>query len=195
MLDFPLLLHYKRFRFEDGEFYDFCVQNDQLKFERDNAGNITIMPNTGGKTGRLNLKLAQQIANWNDRYGLGEAFDSSTAFRLPSTAVRSPDIAWIAKNQWNGLTEAEQEKFPPLCPDFVIELMSVTDTEAESKKKMAEEWLLNGCKLGWLINPFEQKVYIYRPEKEVEELTGFERKISGENVLPHFELDLSILDK
>jgi Uma2 family endonuclease len=195
MLDFPLLLHYKRFRFDDDEFYDFCVQNDQLKFERDNQGNISIMPNTGGKTGRLNLKLAQQIANWNDKYGLGEAFDSSTAFRLPNTAVRSPDIAWVVSDRWNGLTESEQEKFPPICPDFVIELMSATDTETESKKKMETEWLPNGCQLGWLINPFEQKTYIYRPAQAVEEIVGFDQKLSGEAVLPHFELDLSLLMK
>jgi Uma2 family endonuclease len=91
------------------------------------------------------------------------------------------------------LTESEQEKFPPLCPDFVIELISVSDNEDEAKKKMTDDWIANGCRLAWLINPFEQTAYIYRPNKEVEQMIGFDNKLSGESVLPNFELDLSVL--
>lgn len=193
MLETPLELHYKRFRLNDDEFYDFCTQNDELKFERDSHGNIIIMPNTGGKTGELNSALNAELFIWNRKFKLGTVFDSSTAFKLPTSAVRSPDVAWISKERWDSLTESEQEKFPPLCPDFVIELMSLSDNEADSKKKMTEEWMANGCRLAWLINPLSEKVFIYRENGEILIVNGFENKLSGEDILPNFELDLSIL--
>lgn len=191
-LQLPLELHYKRFRFNDDEFFDFCTQNDDLKFERDEEGNIYVMPNTGGKTGRLNAKLIQQFLNWNDIDELGEAFDSSTAFKLPSLAVRSPDVSWISNERWNKLTANEQQKFPPICPDFVIELVSVSDNEEDVKNKMLNEWMKNGCRLGWLINPFNQKVFIYREKQNVQE-TDFSAPLSGGDVLPNFELNLDFL--
>lgn len=193
MLETPLELHYKRFRLNDDEFYDFCTQNDELKFERDSHGNIIIMPNTGGKTGELNSALNAELFIWNRKFKLGTVFDSSTAFKLPTSAVRSPDVAWISKERWDSLTESEQEKFPPLCPDFVIELMSLSDNEVDSKKKMTEEWMANGCRLAWLINPLSEKVFIYRENGEILIVNGFENKLSGEDILPNFELDLSIL--
>jgi Uma2 family endonuclease len=193
MTDFPVLLKYKNFRFEDDEFYDFCLQNDQLKFERDANGNIIVMPNTGGKTGKRNAALNAEVYFWNKTFPLGIVFDSSTAFKLPSSAVRSPDVAWVSRQRWEALSASEQEKFPPLCPDFVIELISASDNEAEAKIKMTDDWLANGCRLAWLINPFEQTAYIYRPNIEVEQIVGFDKKLSGEGVLPNFELDLSVL--
>ncbi len=193
MSDYPVLLNYKKFRFEDDEFYDFCIQNDQLKFERDANGNIIVMPNTGGKTGKRNAALNAEVYFWNKTFPFGIVFDSSTAFKLPSSAVRSPDVAWVSRQRWEALTETEQEKFPPLCPDFVIELISATDNEEEAKKKMTDDWLANGCRLAWLINPFEQTAYIYRPNTVVEQIVGFDKKLSGETVLPNFELDLSVL--
>ncbi len=120
---------------------------------------------------------------------LGIAFDSSTAFKLPSTAVRSPDVSWITNERWNKLTAEEQEKFPPICPDFVIELVSASDNEEDVKKKMLNEWMKNGCRLGWLINPFNQKVFIYRQGQEVQE-TDFSSPLKGEDVLAGFELNL-----
>ena len=193
MLEVPFELHYRKFRFDDDEFYDFCLQNDNLKFERDSIGNIIVMPNTGGKTGNLNSKLNARLVIWNEILESGLIFDSSTAFRLPSSAVLSPDVAWISNERWNMLSASEQEKFPPLCPDFIIELMSVTDNETDAKSKMSDEWMANGCQLAWLINPYEKKAYIYRPNQAVEMVYGFENKLSGEEILKGFLLDLRVL--
>lgn len=192
LFEAPIEFKYKPFRFDDDEFYDFCLQNDELKFERDENGNIYIMPNTGGETGRLNSKLIQKISNWNDILETGEVFDSSTAFKLPSTSVRSPDVSWISNERWNALSKIQRKKFPPICPDFVIELMSESYNEKDVKKKMREEWMQNGCRLGWLINPHEKKVIIYR-ENADEEITDFENPLHGENVLPGFILSLDFL--
>ena len=194
MLEVPFELHYRKFRFDDDEFYDFCLQNDNLKFERDSIGNVIVMPNTGGKTGNLNSKLNARLVIWNEILESGLVFDSSTAFRLPSSAVRSPDVAWVSNERWNMLSDSEQEKFPPLCPDFVIELMSVTDNETDAKMKMTDEWIANGCKLAWLINPYEKKAFVYRPNQAVETIYGFENKLSGEEILNGFLLNLQVLE-
>lgn len=193
MLEVPFELHYRKFRFDDDEFYDFCLQNDNLKFERDSIGNIIVMPNTGGKTGHLNSKLNARLVIWNEILESGLVFDSSTAFRLPSSAVRSPDVAWVSNERWDMLSDSEQEKFPPLCPDFVIELMSITDNETDAKNKMTDEWMANGCKLAWLINPYDKKAFIYRPNQKTEIVYGFENKLSGEEILKGFVLDLRVL--
>jgi Uma2 family endonuclease len=183
-------LHYNKFRFDDNEFYDFCQQNDSLKFERDYKGNIYIMPNTGGKTGKKNSLINRRVGNWNEILQLGEVFDSSMAFKLPTSAVRSSDIAWVSNQNWYVLSESEQEKFPPICPDFVIELMSEIDNLKNSKEKMQQEWMDNGCRLGWLIYPQKEQVYIYRENGEIQLITGFDKMLSGEDVLPDFELNL-----
>lgn len=186
-------LKYDRFRLSDDEFYDFCIQNDGLKFERDAKGNILIMPNTGGITGIMNSEINFEFVGWNRQLRLGKVFDSSTTFRLPSSAARSADVAWVNNETWNKLDFAQQIKFPPVCPDFVLELMSNTDSLKDAQKKMSEEWMANGCKLAWLINIKTQKVYIFRENQEVEIVVGFDKKLFGEGVLLGFELDLSIL--
>ncbi|MDZ7936240.1 MAG: Uma2 family endonuclease [Emticicia sp.] len=186
-------LKYDRFRLSDDEFYDFCTQNDSLKFERDAKGNIIIMPNTGGITGNLNFELNIEFGIWNRQAKLGKGFDSSTTFRLPSTAARSADVAWVSNEVWDELDLTQQTKFPPVCPEFVIELMSNTDSLKDAQKKMSEEWIANGCKLAWLINPKTQKTYIFRPKLEMETVVGFDKKLFGEDVLVGFELDLGIL--
>ena len=186
-------LKYDRFRLSDDEFYDFCTQNDSLKFERDANGNISIMPNTGGITGSYNAEITADFAIWNRQSKMGKVFDSSTTFRLPSSAARSADVAWVNIESWNELDLAQQTKFPPICPDFVLELMSNTDSLKEAQRKMAEEWMANGCKLAWLINPKTQKSYIFRPNQAIEIVAGFDKKLSGEGILVNFELDLSIL--
>ncbi len=186
-------LKYDRFRLNDDEFYDFCTQNDSLKFERDSQGNIFIMPNTGGITGKLNAELTADLIIWNRKAKLGHVFDSSTTFRLPSSAARSVDVAWLNNNSWNKLDSNQQTKFPPICPDFVLELMSNTDSLKDAQKKMSEEWMANGCRLAWLINPKTQKTYVFRENREIETVVGFDKKLSCEGVLVGFELDLSIL--
>jgi len=178
-----------RDQFTDDEFYEFCRMNNTLKFERDKDGNILIMALTGGKTGKRNMALSANLYNWNEKTKLGQTFDSSTGFRLPNTTVRSPDAAWISNEKWNTLSETEKEKFPPLCPEFIIELMSATDEITQAFIKM-NEYMENGCELAWLIFPAEKKSFIYRKGESQEIIEGLDKKLSGENVLKGFELDL-----
>jgi Uma2 family endonuclease len=179
-------------RMTDDEFYEFCLLNDQIKFERDAFGKIIIMPNTGGITGIRNSDLIIDLGIWNRKYKLGQIFDSSTAFRLPSSAVRSPDAAWVSNERWNELTLEEQTKFPPLCPEFVIELMSNSDDLKYAVEKM-HKWIDNGCQLAWLIFPKGEEVRIFRANGTVDLIQGFENILSGENVLPNLEFELTFL--
>ncbi len=188
-----LELHYSRFRFNDDEFYEFCQQNGDLKLERDANGTIMIVPNTGGKTGDRNSEINFQLRLWNKQHKVGTLFDSSTAFKLPSSAVRSADAAFVSREHWESLTEQEQEKFPPLAPDFVIELMSKSDSLKDSKEKMLIDWMANGCRLSWLIDPFNQTVHIYRADGSIQIVRGFEQPLSGEDVLPGLMFDLGEL--
>ncbi len=186
-------LRYRPLSLDDDEFYEFCRQNDQLKIERDGEGTIYIMSNTGGTTGILNAIINYWLMHWHLANKLGYVFDSSTAFRLPSTSVRSPDAAWISADKWGRLTNAEQTKFPPICPDFVIELLSTNDDLNTIQSKMSKEWIENGCKLAWLIDPCTQTAFVYRPDTAVEIFNGFDHQLSGEDVLPGFEFDLNKL--
>ncbi|MBO9615796.1 MAG: Uma2 family endonuclease [Dyadobacter sp.] len=186
-------LRYKPLRLDDDEFYEFCRENDQLKIERDSEGTIYIMSNTGGKTGKLNAIIIYWLMHWHLARDFGHVFESSTAFRLPNTSVRSPDASWISNEKWEHLTDSEQTKFPPICPDFVIELLSANDDLKIIQKKVQDEWIGNGCKLAWLIDPFTETVFVYRPNADVEIFNGFSQQLSGGNVLPGFEFDLSKL--
>jgi len=170
------------------KFYHLCRQNPDLKFERSTNGELIIMPPTGGETGRNNATLIARFVIWNETYNLGIVFDSSTCFRLPLGSDRSPDVSWVKKERWEILTNEEKNKFPPLCPDFVLELLSPSDNLATTQAKM-QEYLDNGAKLGWLINPQTQQVEIYRPQQSVEILQS-PNTISGESILPQFNLDL-----
>lgn len=173
----------------DDQFYELCRANHELRFERTAAGEVLIMPPTGTRTGNRNLRLTQQLANWTDQDGTGIAFDSSTAFKLPNGATRSPDASWIVRERYDALTEEEKEKFSPICPDFVAELRSRTDALAELREKM-EEYVSNGARLGWLIDPLERKVYVCRPGAAVEVLDAPEQVV-GDPVLPGFVLRLA----
>ncbi len=177
------------------EFFRFCQQNPDLKLEREADGIILLGMPTGTRTGRINAKLITKLGAWAETKQSGEVFDSSTGFTLPDQSIRSPDVAWVAKARWESLTEAQKDKFAPICPDFVIELMSETDGLKELKKKMSS-YIENGCRLAWLICPSLEEVYIYRNNGEVVPMKGFEnQKLSGEQVLVDFELDLSLLLK
>jgi Uma2 family endonuclease len=178
--------------FTDDEFYEFCQMNSELKFERDRNGNILLMALTGGETGRKNTNIIIELGNWAKRSGSGIVFDSSTGFKLPNKSNRSPDAAWVSNEKWNRLSKQEKEKYPPLCPEFVVELMSESDTLKEAKEKM-EEYIENGCQLGWLIAPQTEEIHIYRANKPVQIVTGFNQKISGESVLRGFEFDCAVL--
>jgi Uma2 family endonuclease len=188
-----LELRYNTLQFNDDEFFNFCQQNDNLKFERTADGTIIIMPNTGGKTGNINAAITSELYIWNKAAKLGRVFDSSTAFRLPSSAVRSADSAFVTSDRWDALAPEARKKFPPICPDFVIELMSESDTLTESRAKMLTEWMGNGCQLAWLIDPKTETTYIYRADGSIQINHGFQEPLSGEGVLPGFMLDLSEL--
>ncbi len=170
------------------QFYQLCEENPDLKLERSANGELIAMPPTGGETGKRNVKVTTQLDLWNDRTELGEVFDSSTGFTLPNKADRSPDVSWVEKSRWSALTPEQREKFIPLCPDFVIELVSPSDSLKKSQEKM-QEYMENGCRLGWLINRKKREVEIYRPGQDVEVLQS-PLTLSGENVLPGFVLNL-----
>ncbi|CAN5550250.1 Uma2 family endonuclease [soil metagenome] len=187
----PTTVEFANYQMDDDAFYDFCRQNEHLKFERNPDGTIIAMPNTGGKTGNRNTKLTSRLDFWSESYG-GLVFDSSTAFKFPNGATRSPDAAWISIERWQTLTDSQQEKFPPIAPDFIVELMSVTDSLSSAKEKM-QEYIVNGVMLGWLINPKQEEVLIYRADGTISKHTNFDQLITGEDVLPGFEFNLRLL--
>lgn len=170
------------------QFYELCQANRDLRLERTANGELIIMPPTGGETGNRNIKIAFQLEAWSSQNNLGIAFDSSTAFKLPNGAERSPDASWIRRERWDSLNTEQKRRFPPLCPDFVVELRSETDSLKTLQDKM-QEYLNNGARLGWLIDPKTQTVEIYRLGREVEILQSPEI-LSGEDVLPDFVLTL-----
>ncbi|MBD2145915.1 Uma2 family endonuclease [Sphaerospermopsis sp. FACHB-1194] len=178
-------------RFTDDQFYQLCRKNPDVKFERNAKGELLVMSPTGGETGRINSEINADFGVWNRQTKLGVCFDSSTCFKLPNGANRSPDVAWIKKERWDSLTTEEKTKFPPIAPDFVLELMSPTDSLQETQKKM-QEYMENGVKLSWLINPKTRQVEIYRLGKPVEILTA-PLELSGEDILPGFILNMAIV--
>ena len=173
----------------DEQFEQLCVRNPELKLETNGRGELIVMFPTGSETGRNNASLIIQIGIWNEQYKLGEVFDSSTGFKLPNGANRSPDVSWIATARWNALTKEERKGFAPIAPDFVIELMSPTDNLTDVQNKM-QEYMGNGVKLGWLINPDGLQVEIYRIGKNKEVLHN-PKTLSGENILQGLVVDLS----
>ncbi|MCC3421510.1 MAG: Uma2 family endonuclease [Microcoleus sp. PH2017_07_MST_O_A] len=171
----------------EEQFYLLCQENPDLKLERNAKGELIVMPPTGGETGKRNVKLIVQLAIWNEQTQLGEVFDSSTGFTLPNKADRSPDVSWVEKSRWEALTAQQREKFIPLCPDFVIEILSPSDSLKKTQDKM-QEYIDNGCRLGLLINRKKQQVEIYRPDREVEVLQA--PQTVSVDVLPGFTLNL-----
>ncbi|NJL55150.1 Uma2 family endonuclease [bacterium] len=172
-----------------AEFYEFCQANRDLRIERSASGELIIMPPAFADTGNRNLKIAQQLANWADQDGTGEAFDSSSGFTLPNGATRSPDAAWIRLERWNALTEEEKASFAPICPDFVVELKSSSDTLSGLQAKMLE-YLDNGAILGFLIDRKLCQVHIYRPNQEPEVLENPD-VVGGDPELPGFQLQMA----
>ncbi|MCP2730770.1 Uma2 family endonuclease [Limnofasciculus baicalensis] len=173
----------------DEQFFELCQKNRDYRFERTASGDLLIMPPTGSETGRRNVKVTTQLEIWNRKYNLGVVFDSSTGFKLPNGADRSPDASWIKKERWDTLTSEEKETFAPICPDFVVELRSKNDSLKELQQKM-QEYMDNGARLGWLLDRKNQRVGIYRQGKDVEIIQS-PATLSGEDVLPGFVLDLT----
>ncbi|MDF5726434.1 MAG: Uma2 family endonuclease [Rhizonema sp. PD37] len=175
-------------QFTDEEFEQIIAINKDLRLELTRNRELVIMSPTGGETGTRNFDLLGQLWFWNSQNNLGKAFDSSTGFKLPNGATRSPDASWIKMERWDALTAQQKKKFLPLCPDFVVELVSETDDVEDTQSKM-QEYLAIGLQLGWLINPQDQQVEIYRPN-QVPEVLQSPTSLSGEDVLPGFILNL-----
>ena len=182
----PFTLNIKSLRLTEKQFEKLCRDNRDLRIELTAEGELIVMPPTGSVTGWRNSKINYLIMQWTEKDGTGLCFDSSTLFTLPNGAKRSPDVSWIRRERWEALTRKEQDGFSPICPDFVIELRSPTDSLSKLKLKM-EEYLANGALLGWLIDPRYQRVYIYRPGSPGECLEN-PQTVSGDPVLPGFVL-------
>jgi Uma2 family endonuclease len=177
----------------DEQFYQLCVANEEWRLELTANGELIIMPPTGGESGIRNSDLNLQLGLWNRQTKLGKVFDSSTEFRLPNGAKRCPDASWVLRERWEALPGDDRKRFPPLCPDFVVELRSETDSLEQLRSKM-REYRTNGARLGWLLDPQTPLVEIYRPAVEVETLhfsLDEPPTLSGEDVLPGFVLDLA----
>jgi Uma2 family endonuclease len=171
----------------DDEFFEFCRVNRELRIERTAEGDLIIMSPTGGETGNRNFNLTARFGIWVDGDGRGIGFDSSTGFTLPNGAKRSPDLSWVQRARWDALTAAQRAKFPPLCPDFVVELRSPSD-DLETLQDKMKEYLASGALLGWLIDLQERKVYIYRPTEAVRCLEN-PAEVQGDPVLSGFVLE------
>jgi Uma2 family endonuclease len=171
------------------QFEALALANPDLRLERTAAGELIVNPPTGGESGSRNLSISGQVDRWCEAHeDLGEGFDSSTGFILPNGARRSPDASWVSRARWEALTAKERKGFVPLCPDFVVELRSASDSLSTLQTKM-REYIDNGARLGWLIDPQNQRVEIYRQQTEVEILIN-PTELSGEDVLPGFVLNL-----
>ena len=172
----------------DEQFFQLCVNNRDLRLEQTAEGKLIIMPPTGWKSGNRNSRLTQRLGNWTDADGTGLAFDSSTGYILPNSAKRSPDASWVKRERLEALNP-DPARFLPMAPDFAVELRSASDSLQTLQQKM-QEYIENGVRLGWLLDPQNQRVEIYRPGQEVEVLQS-PTSLSGEDVLPGFMLDLT----
>ncbi|GAB3896153.1 Uma2 family endonuclease [Spirosoma agri] len=175
----------------DDEFIRFCQDNPDLKFERRKNGDVAFIAYADGETGNYNLEIGAEFGIWNRQARFGKFFDSSTAFQLADTLIMSPDIAGIAQSRWDELSAEQRRKIVALCPDFILELRSPNDRLRDCFEKM-DDWMANGCRLGWLIDLTNQITYIYRPNQARQETVGL-GELYGENVLPGFSLNLSTL--
>ena len=189
MLSSPLMLQMPS-SMTDDQFFEFCQLNRDLRIEKNRFGDISIMSPAGSEKGNREGRIIQQLMNWTDEDGTGIAFSSSTGFTLSTGAKRSPDAAWVKLERWNQLTPTQQQKFAPICPDFVIELRSASDNLQPLKDKMQEYMQEPGIQLGLLIDRKNRRVYIYRPG-QIEECLENPDTVSCESVLSGFVLNMS----
>ncbi|OKH28792.1 Uma2 family endonuclease [Chroogloeocystis siderophila] len=175
-------------KLSDAEFERIVQTNPEWNFEQTAAGDLVVVPPTGGTSGSRNSNLCYQLEAWNLASNAGKTFDSNTMFVLPNGAKRMPDASWVRQNRWDALTPQQQDGYPPLCPDFLVELRSPTDSLEQLQAKM-QEYIENGARLGWLIDPQDRQVEIYRQAQPVEVLQA-PSTLSGEDVLPKFVLNL-----
>jgi Uma2 family endonuclease len=175
----------------DDQLFELCQLNRDWRIEYTDQGELIVMPPTGGETGNQNAELTFQVQSWARSDQTGIAFDSSTGFKLPNGATRSPDAAWVTRSRLAGLTQEQKQKFLPLCPEFVIELRSPTDNLLALQRKM-QEYLDNGAQLGWLIDPLTRLVHVYLPQRPPDILEA-PNTVSAEPLLPSFTLDLQTI--
>ena len=175
----------------DQAFEQLCHSNPELRLERTAQGELIAIAPSGSETGYYNSDISGQLWQWNRKLQRGITFDSSAGFTLPNGAIRSPDAAWIEKTRWQAIAESKRRKFAPICPDFVIELKSPSDDLSLLQRKL-EEYINNGVRLGWLIDPENHQVFCYRPQQSVE-IFDNPRNLSGEDVLVGFILDLQVV--
>jgi len=177
----------------DDEFFEFCQRNRDLRIEMNKEGEMIIMMPTGSESGNRGFNFTVEFGIWAKADGTGVGFSSSTGFTLPNGAKRSPDLAWIRQERWEAIPKKQRKKFASICPDFVVELRSETDALEPLQAKM-EEYIANGAELGWLIDPLEKKVHVYRPNAQVKVLNR-PKTLSGEPLLKGLKLNLTgILD-
>jgi Uma2 family endonuclease len=184
---FRIVLNVQSVGLSDDQFLRLCSDNRDFRIEMSAQGELIIMPPPGSKTGRRGSRINQRLANWSDQDGRGVVFGTDTGFTLPNGAKRGPDASWISLERWNRIPEEQQEKLAPICPDFVIELRSPSDRLSDVQEKM-EEYIANGARLGWLLDPFDNCVTIYRPGQPPERI-GNPAILSGDPVLRGFLFD------
>lgn len=174
---------------DDRQLFELCRRNRDLRIERTATGELIMMSPAGGKTSDRNAEIIAQLRNWARRDGTGRPFDSSAGFILPSGAMRSPDAAWVERSRLRALSHEQQDRFLPLCPSFVVELRSPSDPLAKLQSKMAE-YIESGARLGWLIDPGERRLHVYRPDTDPDVLEN-PSAVSADPALPGFVLELA----
>jgi Uma2 family endonuclease len=189
-LTLPLTVDLQQVHLTDEQFYQLCISNPELNIERNAAGGLILMSPVVGDSGSREMGLGGELYLWNKQTNLGKTFSSSTVFKLPGGGDRSPDAAWVELSRWQALTPEQRQKFPPIAPDFVIELRSRTDNLQTLQAKM-QEYLDSGVRLGWLFNPQDQQVEIYR-QGQSKEVRPLPTLLSGETVLPGFQLQVDL---
>ncbi|MEG4029577.1 MULTISPECIES: Uma2 family endonuclease [unclassified Microcoleus] len=190
LLTLPLKVNLDRVQFTDEQFYQLCLSNPELTIERDAEGRLIVMSPVGGDSGSREMDLGGEVYIWNRQTQLGKVFSSSTLFKLPGGGSRSPDVGWVELSRWEALTPEQRQKFSPIAPDFVIELISRSDNLQTLQDKMLE-YLQSGVRLGWLFNPQNQQVEIYR-QGQPKEVRSLPTQLSGEDILPGFVLEVPL---
>lgn len=177
----------------DEAFEQFCASNPELRIERAPNGNLIIMPPVHTESGYHESQIQIELGLWNRQSHLGKVFSASAGFTLPDESIRSADASWVANEKYDALSAGERKSFAHLVPDFVVEIKSDTDSLRKLKEKMSNTWIANGVQLAWLLDVEAEKAYIYHANGTVEVVEGFDKKLSGESVLPDFEFDLNLL--
>lgn len=185
--------HFQHRKMTDEEFYAFCTENAEMKIEQDQYGNVFVMPPVSPESASNELEVGTDLTLWNRRTKLGKTFSSNAMFTLPDGSKRMPDASWMSNEKYDSLNERERRTFARVVPDFIVEMRSPSDSPDELKTKMTGAWIANGVRLAWLIDPVSRTTQIYRANGSCEVLEGFDRSLSGEDVLPGFEFDLRVL--